>query len=155
MSELDFGLNAGLVEELFGRYLDNPDSVDASWRSYFDERTGAAARRRAAFAKPGGNGQHAGANGAAAGQELSRALDRAFDASVVASPNDDEQAVLARAAVQARVFQLRGDDAARDRRAPRGDLLPQHRRRVHAHRGPGRAQVAARVAWSRRRTASR
>jgi 2-oxoglutarate dehydrogenase E1 component len=26
-------------------------------------------------------------------------------------------------------------DAARDRRAPRGDLLPHHRRRVHAHRG--------------------
>jgi len=106
MSELDFGLNAGLVEELFGRYLDNPDSVDASWRSYFDERTGADARRRAAFAKPGGNGHHAGANGAAAGQELTRALERAFDASVVASPTDDEQALLARAAVQARVFQL-------------------------------------------------
>jgi 2-oxoglutarate dehydrogenase E1 component len=29
--------NAQYLEELYGRYLDDPDAVDASWRAYFDE----------------------------------------------------------------------------------------------------------------------
>src|SRR5512134_545599 len=41
MADLNFGINAGLVEELYAQYLENPESVDASWRSFFDERTGA------------------------------------------------------------------------------------------------------------------
>ncbi len=40
MADLNFGLNSGLVEELYGQYLDNPESVDASWRAFFDERVG-------------------------------------------------------------------------------------------------------------------
>ncbi|MBI4957492.1 MAG: 2-oxoglutarate dehydrogenase E1 component [Myxococcales bacterium] len=36
---LDFGLNAGLVEELHARWTENPAAVDASWRAYF-ERNG-------------------------------------------------------------------------------------------------------------------
>jgi 2-oxoglutarate dehydrogenase E1 component len=33
----DFGINAGVVEEIHAQYRDNPESVDASWRAYFDE----------------------------------------------------------------------------------------------------------------------
>ncbi|NUP09335.1 MAG: 2-oxoglutarate dehydrogenase E1 component [Polyangiaceae bacterium] len=40
MADLNFGINAGLVEELYAQYLDNPESVDPSWRSFFDERMG-------------------------------------------------------------------------------------------------------------------
>ncbi|MEM9697061.1 MAG: thiamine pyrophosphate-dependent enzyme, partial [Myxococcota bacterium] len=34
---VDFGLNQGLVAELYARYLENPQGVDASWRSFFDQ----------------------------------------------------------------------------------------------------------------------
>ncbi|MBK8939105.1 MAG: 2-oxoglutarate dehydrogenase E1 component [Polyangiaceae bacterium] len=40
MADLNFGINAGLVEELYAQYLENPESVDPSWRSFFEERTG-------------------------------------------------------------------------------------------------------------------
>jgi len=33
----DFGVNQGLVEELFLRYCDNPSSVPDEWRRYFDD----------------------------------------------------------------------------------------------------------------------
>ncbi len=33
---MDFGVNQGMVEELFLRYRDNPRTVDAAWRRYFD-----------------------------------------------------------------------------------------------------------------------
>jgi 2-oxoglutarate dehydrogenase E1 component len=42
---LDFGVNAGFVEELYAQYLENPESVDASWRSYFDARLAAVSNR--------------------------------------------------------------------------------------------------------------
>jgi 2-oxoglutarate dehydrogenase E1 component len=32
-----YGGNGAFIEELYARYLDDPASVDASWRSYFDE----------------------------------------------------------------------------------------------------------------------
>lgn len=32
-----YGGNGGFIEDLYGRYLDNPDDVDESWRQYFDE----------------------------------------------------------------------------------------------------------------------
>ena len=38
--QLDFGINTGLVEELYARYLENRDSVDPAWRAYFDSREG-------------------------------------------------------------------------------------------------------------------
>lgn len=34
--DFDFGVNQGLVEELFLRYRENPSSVDAAWKRYFD-----------------------------------------------------------------------------------------------------------------------
>ena len=34
----ELGPNSGLVEELYQRYLENPASVDAHWRTYFAER---------------------------------------------------------------------------------------------------------------------
>ncbi|MSP24891.1 MAG: 2-oxoglutarate dehydrogenase E1 component [Myxococcales bacterium] len=39
-----FGINQGLVEELYRQYLENPRLVDDGWRQYFDEREGTAAR---------------------------------------------------------------------------------------------------------------
>ena len=36
-----FGINQGLVEELYRRYLENPRLVDDSWRRYFDQLGGA------------------------------------------------------------------------------------------------------------------
>lgn len=32
-----YGGNGGFIEDLYGRYLDEPDDVDESWRQYFDE----------------------------------------------------------------------------------------------------------------------
>ena len=32
-----FGANAPFIEELYDRYLENPDTVEPCWRSYFDE----------------------------------------------------------------------------------------------------------------------
>ncbi len=34
---MDFGINQGLVEELFLRFRQNPQSVERSWRSYFEK----------------------------------------------------------------------------------------------------------------------
>jgi 2-oxoglutarate dehydrogenase E1 component len=42
--QLDFGINTGFVEELYAQYLENPESVDPSWRAFFASRNGAAAR---------------------------------------------------------------------------------------------------------------
>ncbi len=35
--QVDFGLNAGLVEELYARFLENPQSVPAEWQRFFAE----------------------------------------------------------------------------------------------------------------------
>src|SRR5690349_1042256 len=37
-----FGSNAPFIEELYERYLADPDSVDKEWRAYFDELRGGA-----------------------------------------------------------------------------------------------------------------
>src|SRR4051812_35212544 len=34
----EFGINSGYVAEKLDRYLHNPESVDESWRRYFQER---------------------------------------------------------------------------------------------------------------------
>ena len=36
-----FGINAGLVEELYTRYLQSPGSVEVAWRNYFASVAGA------------------------------------------------------------------------------------------------------------------
>src|SRR5690348_10046830 len=38
--QLDFGINAGFVEELYAKYLDNPEAVEPVWRKFFDDRVG-------------------------------------------------------------------------------------------------------------------
>ncbi len=115
MADLNFGLNAGLVEELFAQYLDNPHSVDASWRSFFDDRSGRTAQAPAGVAATFSNGNGAAANGAQAKRardEAHQAVERAFGPSPVGavsiappSGGSDSTAV-AQAAVQARVYQL-------------------------------------------------
>ena len=40
-----FGGNAPFIEELYEKYLANPDSVPDEWRDYFDRHAGAAAAR--------------------------------------------------------------------------------------------------------------
>ncbi len=110
MSDLNFGINIGLVEELFSQYLENPESVDPTWRTYFDEQTG---RPRAvsiawpAAAQNGSNGSNG--NGSAA-HAASEAVDRAFGATLSQSPPPmsipPPAEVLAEAAQKARVVQL-------------------------------------------------
>lgn len=39
----DFGVNAGFVEELYAQYQENPEKVDAGWRSFFETQHGIAA----------------------------------------------------------------------------------------------------------------
>jgi 2-oxoglutarate dehydrogenase complex dehydrogenase (E1) component-like enzyme len=34
----DFGVNQGLVEEQFLKWVDNPLAVDEAWRAYFEGR---------------------------------------------------------------------------------------------------------------------
>ena len=45
---MDFGVNQGMVEELFSRYRDDPKTVAESWRSFFDTMS---AQERAALAE--------------------------------------------------------------------------------------------------------
>ena len=33
---MDFGINQGLVEELYLRFRENPHAVDGDWRKYFE-----------------------------------------------------------------------------------------------------------------------
>ena len=99
--QLDFGINTGFVEELYARYLENPDSVDPSWRSYFDAQHSRAPAR--AYGYAGRNGEAAAAwNG-----DLDRSLEDAFAETLSEHPDAArESEVLARAAIQARVYQL-------------------------------------------------
>lgn len=101
---LDFGINTGFVEELYAQYLENPESVEASWRSFFDARLGStnggAELLRRAPGRPLTNG------------DLARSLDKAFHPHAaitplpVPSPVSHEREVLAEAAIQARVYKL-------------------------------------------------
>jgi 2-oxoglutarate dehydrogenase E1 component len=112
----DFGVNVGLVEELHAKYLDNPESVDASWRRFFEDGfEDSPAPSPAPRAANGGNGN--GGNGNAHGaanrhtpngdDEMVLRLAEAF-AKTWAEPTlpHDETEMLARAAMQGRVFQL-------------------------------------------------
>jgi len=122
MADLNFGINAGLVEELFAQYQENPESVDASWRSFFDEQTGGGRRGANGHAK-GSNGaaygsNGGGSNGSSNGVALTQAVDRAFEATMQARAFGGTNGVatvvesavpevgVSEAAVQARVYQL-------------------------------------------------
>ncbi len=109
----EFGINAGLVEELHAKFQQNPQAVDAKWRTFFESlnRNGApsgsltalqvAAPAPAAVKNGNGNGAYAPANGSFA----------AF-----AGPNAPPLNLAARTseelfdavAVQGRVYQLIG-----------------------------------------------
>lgn len=49
----DFGVNAGFVEELYAQYQENPEKVDASWRSFFEAQRGLTAPVQASYPKNG------------------------------------------------------------------------------------------------------
>ncbi len=63
-----YGGNGGFIEDLYARYLDDPSSIDESWRSYFDE-LGSETRQlfkesQAALApRPASDGHDAGSAG--------------------------------------------------------------------------------------------
>jgi 2-oxoglutarate dehydrogenase E1 component len=116
--QLDFGINAGLVEELYSQYLENPESVDPSWRSFFESKNGvraglslglpAAAPPPLRRVEPGkGDGsdrsdKRTNGNGA-------RNLEAAFAKALSEHPPSNtahDLAVLAQAALQARVYAL-------------------------------------------------
>ncbi|NUQ74111.1 MAG: 2-oxoglutarate dehydrogenase E1 component [Polyangiaceae bacterium] len=128
--QLDFGINQGFVEELYAQYLENPESVDPAWRSFFDSQNGGA--QKAAAQSPGFQARRAAAisgvqapliaepkapiirvleqpeakkNGGAASTELPTHYKRAaFVAPIPATAHGRE--VLEEAAHQARVYQL-------------------------------------------------
>ena len=108
----DFGINTGLVEELYAQYLENPSSVDPSWRAYFDARLATTAPPRAILTRAAGLPLTNG--------DLARSLDRAFPSARAApvpaasaaapapasAPPARKRDVLAEAAIQARVYKL-------------------------------------------------
>ena len=112
--QLDFGVNAGFVEELYAQYVENPESVDPSWRAFFEERVngaGPAATPAPARARPKRDGEgSAGTNGTSgANGEVARDLEVAFARTLSQHPGADtnrDLRVLAEAALQARVYQL-------------------------------------------------
>ncbi len=121
MTDLNFGINIGLVEELFAQYLENPESVDETWRAYFDEQAGRPKRSLASWpVTPTATAAQNGKNGGApAAQAASEAVERAFAATLSMpplSPIEPQPAlfgsipptteVLAEAAQKARVAQL-------------------------------------------------
>ena len=96
---LDFGINTGFVEELYAQYLENPESVDTSWRAHFDARlvNGSADGPARRLLARGSGGALPLTNG-----DLARSLNLAF----APSPEAHERDVLAEAAIQARVYKL-------------------------------------------------
>ncbi|AUX45472.1 2-oxoglutarate dehydrogenase E1 [Sorangium cellulosum] len=115
--QLDFGINAGLVEELYAQYLENPESVDPGWRAFFEGKNGGASapvRLPAPAALPAvqphvlrpvepGNGKKT--NG-----EATKTLEAAFARTLSEHPTSTESPrdlqVLAQAALKARVYAL-------------------------------------------------
>jgi len=87
----EFGINAGLVEELHARYQQSPQAVGEEWRHFFEglaQETRQAPSANGGAAPTNGNGKHA--NGA-------------YTSVAPASANER---LLAAAAIQGRVFQL-------------------------------------------------
>src|ERR1700742_4024772 len=68
---MDFGINQGLVEELYLRFRENPHTVEASWQRYFErlseaDRAALLARGEGAAGArytSNGNGTHPASNG--------------------------------------------------------------------------------------------
>jgi 2-oxoglutarate dehydrogenase E1 component len=99
---LDFGINTGFVEELYAQYLENPESVDPSWRSYFDARLAATSNRgRLVRSIPPGAPLGTLTNG-----ELADALTLKPSSYVSTVGEAHQTEVLAEAEMQARVYKL-------------------------------------------------
>ena len=96
--QLDFGINAGLVEELYAQFLENPDAVDATWRDYFEARLAETPARAAIVKRAQGRPLTDG--------DLARTLGDALDRTLSAAAAQRGSEVTAEAAVQARVYQL-------------------------------------------------
>src|SRR5262245_45819607 len=96
---LDFGINAGFVEELYAQYLENPDAVDPSWRSYFDARLAASAPRSMRGGPPSSRGAPPLTDG-----DLAAAFGPTY--APITTYEAHEREVLAEAAIQARVYKL-------------------------------------------------
>ncbi|MFO0760983.1 MAG: 2-oxoglutarate dehydrogenase E1 component [Byssovorax sp.] len=92
---LDFGINAGFVEELHAQYLENPASVDPGWRDYFDALHDAAERPHAA---PRVNGDAWPENGGRTRRSSRPPAPPLYE--------DHESRVLTEAAMHARVYKL-------------------------------------------------
>jgi len=103
--QLDFGINAGFVEELFAQYLENPDAVEPVWRQFFDDRVGRAPQAPQARAWLPENGH---TNGNGAHHELVEHVDNvrpSRPSQPSAYPTTAGEA-LAQAALHARIYQL-------------------------------------------------
>ncbi len=84
----DFGVNTGFVEELYAQYQENPENVDASWRSFFEKRQADVGSATGVYPK----------NGAA------RAVTSAVEAKTPVTPTNQE--LMAKVVTRARVVQL-------------------------------------------------
>ncbi|MBL9024904.1 MAG: 2-oxoglutarate dehydrogenase E1 component [Myxococcales bacterium] len=101
MADLNFGINIGLVEELFSQYQENPESVDPTWRAYFDEQTGKP-KRTAVWPAHGSNGSNG--SGAAA-RAANDAVERAFATLSIPPPPGSSPSILPPAEVLAEATQ--------------------------------------------------
>ena len=103
----EFGINAGVVEELHARYQQSPQSVDEKWRTFFADLDRTNGRGNgAAYAYQNGNGYTNGHTAPAAPSPVAPTA-----ASVPAPPASGtslvpKQELLDAAAVQGRIFQL-------------------------------------------------
>jgi 2-oxoglutarate dehydrogenase E1 component len=109
---LDFGINTGFVEELYAQYLENPESVDQSWRAYFDDRLGAPALHPSLLrpeAPPPTAPRYEWPRSEAPRSELPRTNGNGEKTRFPSSPpsyEEHESRVLAEAAMHARVYKL-------------------------------------------------
>src|SRR4051794_3335377 len=95
--QLDFGINTGFVEELYAQYLENPESVDPSWRAFFATQNGSVVAAPPALRA---------LTGAARRQVGAPPPSATPPASGAAPLTEHEREVLLQAARQARVYQL-------------------------------------------------
>ncbi|MEZ4302460.1 MAG: 2-oxoglutarate dehydrogenase E1 component [Polyangiaceae bacterium] len=96
---VDFGVNAGFVEELFAQYLENREAVEPAWRELFDARVGRAQRPPVTPRRDGDLKNGNGGNGHGA-------LHYASEATLTMQPPASPADALAQAATHARIYQL-------------------------------------------------
>ena len=120
---MDFGINQGLVEELYLRFRENPSSVDGAWQKYFErlseaERAGLLQRGEPAagarYNGHGANGHTNGSNGHAVSANGSNGRVREISSiGEVALDNDLQQDYQERVTALVNGYRLRGHRFAR------------------------------------------